>query len=139
MIDPTEAFQTAVRSTLIASPDVVALVQPENIRELPGRPENFPSILFGNQKLEFLGYSGNGWRSGRVSLVLHIWALENAQIARQIGGAVLHALETGPADTEDTMFLDWQRPTLAWMRDPKPELVATHGAMALECVAMWRP
>lgn len=139
MIDPALAFQTAVRSALIASTDVVALVPPENIRAGAVRPERLPSVVLGDARTEYLGCASGSQRLARVFLSLHIWAVEDgADTARQIGVAVHGALEFGPQDTPDMALDEWQEPRVIWLRDPKPELSLTHGVMTLEAVCRWK-
>lgn len=139
MIDPALAFQTAVRATLIASPEVVALVTSENIRAGAVRPDRLPSVVLGDARTEFLGCAAGSQRVARVFLTLHVWAQEDgADTARMIGAALHGALEFGPKDTPELIVDEWQRPTVVWLRDPKPELTLTHGVTALEAVVRWR-
>ncbi len=139
MIDPALAFQTAIRSTLIASPEVVALVTPENIRAGAVRPERLPSVVLGDTRTEYLGRAAGSQRVARVFITLHIWAQEDgADTARMIGAAVYSALEFGPKDTPELIVDEWHAPSTVWLRDPKPELSLTHGAMALEAVVRWK-
>lgn len=139
MLDPALAFQTAVRAALMASPSVMALVLPDNIRASGTRPDRLPSVVLSDAQTEFLGCAAGSQRLARVFLNLHIWALEDgADTARQIGAVVHQALEFGPADTAGIVVDDWQRPRVVWLRDPKPELSLTHGVMTLEAVVRWR-
>lgn len=139
MLDPALAFQTAVRASLVASPSVVALVQPDNIRAGGTRPDRLPSVILADAQTEFLGCAAGSQRLARVFLTLHIWAQEDgADIARQIGVAVYQTLEFGPKGAADITVDDWQHPRLVWLRGPKPELSLTHGVMTLEAVVRWR-
>lgn len=139
MLDPVLAFQTAVRAALVASPDILALVQADQIRAGATRPDRLPSVILSDAKTEFLGCAAGSQRLARVYLMLHVWALEDgADTARQIGAAVYQALQFGPADTVEISVDDWQQPRVVWLRDPKPELSLTHGVMTLEAVVRWR-
>lgn len=139
MIDPVLAFQTALRSTLTASPALAALVPAEHIRAGATRPERLPAIVFGNARTEFLGCASGSQRVARVFLTLHIWAAEDGQnTANQIGAAAFAALEFGPKDATEIVVDEWARPSIAWVRDPQPSLSLTHGAMTLEAVVRWR-
>jgi len=139
MLDPALAFQTAVRAALVASPAVVALVNPDLIRAGSTRPDRLPSVILADAQTEFLGCAAGSQRLARVTLTLHVWAQEDgADTARQIGAAVYQALEFGPADAAGIALDEWQRPRLVWLRDPKPELTLTHGVMTLEAVVRWR-
>ncbi|WP_420002912.1 DUF3168 domain-containing protein [Arenibacterium sp. LLYu02] len=139
MLDPTLALQNAIRSDLIADADLAALVPADHIRATPVRPDRLPSVLFGEPRAEFLGRASGSQRIARVFLTLHIWAPEEGQdLARQIGAIVGQRLEFGPTDTAELAVDEWHRPSVVWLRDPKPELTLTHGAMALEAVVRWR-
>lgn len=139
MLDPALAFQIAVRTALVASPDILALVPADHIRAGSTRPDRLPSVILADAKTEFLGCAAGSQRLARVYLILHVWAQEDgADTARQIGAAVYQALQFGPADTAEISVDDWQQPRVIWLRDPKPELSLTHGVMTLEAVVRWR-
>lgn len=139
MFDPVTGFQSAIRTTLLASPSVAALLPSDHIRTAPVRPDRLPSVLFGEPRCEFLGCGSGSQRLARVYLTLHVWAQEDGQdTAQKISAAVYGALEFGPADTPELSIDEWHRPSVVWLRDPKPELTLTHGAMALEAVVRWR-
>ena len=139
MLDPALAFQTAVRAALVASPAVVSLVSPDLIRAGATRPDRLPSVILADAQTEYLGVAAGSQRLARVTLTLHIWAQEDgADTARQIGAAVYHALEFGPADAAGIVVDEWHRPRMVWLRDPKPELTLTRGVMTLEAIVRWR-
>lgn len=139
MIDPALAFQTALRSTLIASPAVGALIPADHIRAGATRPERLPAIIFTNARTEFLGCAAGSQRLARIFLTLHIWAAEDGQdTASRIGAAVFAALEFGPNNSPEIILDAWEHPVIAWVRDPQPSLSLTHGAMALEAVVRWK-
>ena len=139
MLDPVLGFQTAIRQSLLASPDVAALVEAKNIRAGGGRPDKLPSVLFSNAQTEYLGRAAGSQRMARVFLTLHVWAQEDgADTARQIGAAVFEALEFGPQANGEIFVDEWHTPTVVWVRDPHPNLTLTHGAMSLEAVVRWK-
>lgn len=139
MIDPSLAFQTAIRASLVASSAVVTLVPSNHIRAGATRPERLPSIILSDPQAEFLGCAAGSQRLARVTLTLHVWAQEDgADTARQIGAAVYEAIEFGPQDTNEIQLDEWHRPRLVWLRDPQPNLANTHGVMTLEAVVRWR-
>lgn len=138
MLDPVLGFQTAIRQTLLASPDMTALVAPKNVRAGGGRPDNLPSVLFSNARTEYLGRAAGSQRVARVFLTLHIWAQEDgADTARIIGAAVFDALEFGPKANGEIFVDEWHKSNVVWVRDPQPNLTLTHGAMNLEAVIRW--
>ncbi|ATG46378.1 hypothetical protein CEW89_01625 [Celeribacter ethanolicus] len=139
MLDPVLGLQTAIRQTLIAAPDLTALVDAKNIRAGGGRPDNLPSVLFSNAQTEYLGRTAGSQRAARVFLTTHIWAQEDgADTARQIGAAVFDALEFGPNANGEIFVDEWHKPSVVWGRDPQPNLTLTHGAMSLEAVIRWK-
>ena len=139
MIDPSLAFQTTLRASLVASLAVLEHVRPDNIRAGATRPERTPAIILSDARIEFLGCASGSQRLARVTLNAHIWATEDgADTARQIGAAVYSALEFGPRDTTEISVDEWAHPSLVWLRDPQPERAFTHGVMAFEAVVRWR-
>lgn len=139
MIDPSLAFQTAIRETLIAAPAVFALVTAEHVRAGAIRPDRMPAIVLADARTEYLGAAAGSQRLARVTLTLHVWAQEDgADTARQIGAAVQQAIEFGPRDTAGIVVDEWHPPAVAWVRDPQPEISNTHGVMTLEAVVRWR-
>ncbi|RGP37970.1 DUF3168 domain-containing protein [Pseudotabrizicola alkalilacus] len=138
MFEPSLALQTAIRSALIASPAVTALVPADRIRAGSSRPDYFPTIVLAAGQTLFLGRASGSQLCARVILDLHVWALEDgADTARQIGGAVMQTL-IDPPQAEAFGIDQWDKPSVQWMRDPKPELTACHGVMQLSGVVRWR-
>ncbi len=137
MIEPTLALQTAIRSALIASPAVSALVPADHIRSGSTRPDKLPSIIMANGQTHFLGHASGSQYSARVFLDLHIWALEDgADTARTIGFAVCNVLKEAPT-TADFDIDEFSLPAVRWMRDPDPEKAYSHGVITIEAVMRW--
>lgn len=90
MIEPSLALQTAIRARLIASPHVMELVDPSNIRDGDTRPKAFPSIILGNAQVETAGHYGS-YRNVTVSLDLHIWD-ETLEATKTLGALMNKAL-----------------------------------------------
>ena len=90
MTEPSLALQTAIRARLIASPHVMELVDPPNIRDGDTRPEAFPSIILGNAQVETAGHYGS-YRNVTVYLDLHIWT-ETLEGAKNLGALTNKAL-----------------------------------------------
>ncbi|WP_108460226.1 DUF3168 domain-containing protein [Devosia naphthalenivorans] len=92
MTEPSLALQAAIRARLIASPHVMELVEPREIRDGDTRPDAFPSIILGAGQVVIAGHYTN-YRNVTAYLDLHIWAegdgLENT---KTIGGAVWNAI-----------------------------------------------
>jgi hypothetical protein len=138
MIEPSIAFQTALRAALIAAPAVTALVPVAQIRAGSTRPAELPCIVLGSPQTQNLGRTSGGSYLTRVVLDLHVWAIEDgADMARQIGGAVVLALWDAPH--ADEVGIDaFERPSFTYLRDPDPALAYCHGVGTVEGVIRWR-
>ncbi|SLN62264.1 hypothetical protein PEL8287_03393 [Roseovarius litorisediminis] len=137
MVEPSIALKTAVRAALIVAPDVIALVDIDNIRAGSTRPDKLPSVIMAHAQTQHLGRASGGQYLTRVFLDLHIWAIEDgAEAAQAIGHAVSVALWDAPAPV-DCSVDDYQRPSFQWMRDPQPELAYTHGVATVEAAIRW--
>jgi hypothetical protein len=139
MIEPSVAFQTAVRQHLIADTTVTALVQPANVRAGSTRPDKQPCIILAGASTQYLGRAAGDQHMARVSLDLHIWAIEDgADTAKAIGFAVCRSI-AAMLDEQDGFAIDeLDQPRMIWLRDPQPELAYTHGVLDLEAVIRWR-
>lgn len=139
MIEPSLALQTALRTQLITSPNVTAIVQANNIRSGSTRPDKSPCIILANGQTQYLGKGSSNQHLARVSLDLHVWAIEDgADTAKAIGYAVSRAV-LGLADWQEGFEIDsLDQPRMIWLRDPQPELAYTHGIHEIEAVLRWR-
>jgi hypothetical protein len=139
MIEPSLALQTALRSTLINDPAVTALVQPDHIRAGSTRPDKFPCVILAGGTTEYLGKASGNQHVARISIDVHIWAIEDgADTAKAIGFAVAQAL-LSMADQQTGFEIDnLDQPRMVWMRDPQPELSYTHGVIDVEAVIRWQ-
>lgn len=138
MLEPTLAFQTAVRAALITAPEVLALVPADNIRAGSTRPDKMPTVIIGDGRVTYAGRASGSQLVARVALTLNIWAVEDgADTAKAIGHAVCTALTDAPA-TEGFDVDEFAMPSLIWMRDPQPERSYCHGVLNLEAVLRWR-
>ncbi|QNQ63105.1 DUF3168 domain-containing protein [Brucella sp. 6810] len=138
MLEPTLALQTAVRTALINTPDLTALVEPRNIRSGSTRPDNLPCLILSGIASEHLGYAAGLQQVARVLLDLHIWALDDGiDTAWQIGFAACNCLFDAPP-TDGFAIDEWHRPAVRWMRDPDPEKSLCHGVVSLEAIIRWR-
>lgn len=103
MTEPSLALQTAIRSRLLHTPEIIGLVEPPNIRDGDTRPSAFPSIILGDAQVVTAGHYGS-YRNVTVYLDLHIWG-ENLEAAKTVGAlvskALFPALETPGFDMTD--------------------------------------
>lgn len=137
MIEPTLALQTAIRTALVTSPAVVAIVPADQIRAGSTRPDNIPAIIMSGGQTVFLGNAAGSQYVARVFLDLHIWALEDGvETAKAIGFAVCNALKAAPA-AAGFAFEEFSLPAVRWMRDPNPNQAYTHGILTVEAVMRW--
>lgn len=138
MTDPIIKFQTAIRLQLLDTGPVTDLVEPVHIRSGPTRPDRFPSIILASPQSINLGRDASGAFLTKVSIDLHIWAIEDgAELAQVIGGRVATALWDDPlCHTSDVS--DYERPSFRFMRDPDPERSYRHGVATVTGVVRWR-
>lgn len=94
MTEPSLALQTAIRARLIASPEVMALVDPANVRDGDTRPSAFPSIILGAAQIVVAGHYRT-YRNVNCYLDLHIWG-ETLEATKIVGAAVSKALFGAP-------------------------------------------
>lgn len=139
MLEPSLDFQTALRSALIASSAVTALVPVQHIRSGSTRPDRTPCIILANPSTEFLGRAAGSQMLARVSIDLHIWATEDgADTAKLISFAASLAI-LGMTDEQDGFWIDdLDQPATIFLRDPQPEISFTHGVLSVEAVIRWR-
>lgn len=138
MIEPSVAFQTAVRQHLIADATVTALVQPDRIRAGSTRPDKMPCVILADASTQYLGRAAGDQHMARVSLDLHIWAIEDgADTAKAIGFAVCRSI-VAMSDQQGSFEIDeLDQPRMIWLRDPQPELAFAHGILDIEAVIRW--
>ncbi len=129
MTEPSLALQTAIRARLLASPYVMELVEPPNIRDGDTRPSAFPSIIMGGAQVEVNGHYRQ-YRNVTVFLDLHIWG-ENLEAAKIVGAAVNKALFSAP-DVPGFHLTDGLRTERSiYMTDPSG---SGHGVVSLRAL-----
>ena len=145
MVDPAEILQKTIRSTLIDSPDVLALLAPDHIRSGSTVPANFPCVIMAAPQTVNLGRAAAGLYATRVYIDLHIWAQEHgAGTAQQIGAVLTHVLwdcpeaRIGPFENNPAIA-EYERPSFKYMRDPDPDKSYSHGVGTVEAAILWRP
>lgn len=136
MFEPTLALQTAIRSALLSSPDVMALVPADNIRAASTRPDNTPAIIMSDGATMNGGHDYASQRTAMVFLDIHIWHFgDDAQdAAKTIAGAATAALD------KPLLFegcdCDHLRVTASrFPRDPDPAY--GHGILSVEALVRW--
>lgn len=133
MTEPSLALQTAIRSRLVATPAVTALVQAARIVDGPTRPEHFPSIILGEGQTVQAGRAYS-WRNIWVYLTIHVWALESGTeavrtITNEIDRAFLFPLTVPGFQLIDGNF---RVADTRFMRDPTG--LNGHGVMSVQAL-----
>ena len=131
VVEPSLALQTAIRARLIASPHIMELVEPPNIRDGDTRPEAMPSIIIGAGQVETEGHYNN-YRNVTCFLDLHIWTEGEAlDHVKAIGWAVHNAIgrEIDVPGFDLTDGIRVERAT--YMRDPSK---CAHGVLSLRAL-----
>lgn len=132
MTEPSLAVQTAIRTRLVATAAVVALVSADAIFDRSTRPEVFPCVVIGDGQTvnEGVTYSR---RHIRVFADLHLW-VETASLAdvKGLAGAVSKALRGGAHVTEGFICLDLFVSGTRFLRDPGG--VLAHAVVAVEAL-----
>lgn len=121
MTDASLAVQGAVRSALISSPALTALVPAKNVRDRHSKPSDFPLVVVGDGQTvrEDTTYSR---RTVRVYSDIHIWTKDDSLAAncKPIAGAVVAALKDIPAISGYSV-VDHTYSGTRYLRDPSGE------------------
>jgi hypothetical protein len=135
MIEPTLAIQTAIRTRLINTPAVVALVPADHVRAGSTQPDKTPAIIMSDGTTELHGHDYTAQRGAWVNLDVHIWTLDDGpDAAKHIAFAVQSALDK--TMSIEGGFVDQFRVVRsAFPRDPNP--VYGHGVLSIEALVRW--
>lgn len=135
MIEPTLALQTAIRTALVNTPDVVALVPADHIRAGSTRPDKTPCIIMTDGNTALHGHDYTAQRTAWVYLDLHIWTLDAGQDAvKDIAGTVTAALDK-PLDFK---WCDCDHLCVTGSRFPRdPDPAYGHGVLSVEALIRW--
>ncbi|TAI63455.1 DUF3168 domain-containing protein [Bradyrhizobium sp. Leo170] len=116
--DPSLELQKAIRSRLIASAELMALVPPDNVLDATGRPERMPCVLIGEGQSVLRRFDATSYAT------LHVWFQEPGLVqCKQAASAIVEALRVD-AQISGVLHLDgWTCHDLAitqtrFMRDP---------------------
>lgn len=135
MIEPTLALQTAIRTALVNTPDVVALVPADHIRAGSTRPEKTPCIIMSDGNTSLHGHDYTAQRTAWVYLDLHIWTLDAGQDAvKKIAGTVTATLDKS-LDFEGCDCDHFRVTASRFPRDPDPAY--GHGVLSVEALIRW--
>lgn len=132
-LEPSYALQRLIRSRLVASADVVALVDPSAVLDRNDRPETLPAATVVIGEGMTLPGSLIDRSDFEVVLDLHIWAVEaGLATSKTIAHAVRAALVTGPWDVEDYAVADLRITSSRFIRDPSGKY--SHAIISIEAL-----
>lgn len=135
MIEPTLALQTAIRTALVNTPDVIALVPADHIRSGSTRPDKTPAIIMSDGNTTLHGHDYAAQRTAWVYMDLHVWTLDAGQdAAKEIAGTVTAALDR-PLNFEGCDCDHFRVTASRFPRDPDPRY--GHGVLSVEALIRW--
>lgn len=129
-------LQKALRTRLIGTPAIVALVPAANIVDRHQLPVLDPSIVLGEDQEVDPEVQTVGRHYVRVFSTLHVWKREPGFAGvKQIAGAVRRAIETThhvPLDSADYQAADCRIEEVRFLRDPDGE--TSHGIVTIDTI-----
>lgn len=131
------AVQIAIRSRLVTTAGVLALVPAENILDRNERPVPFPSIILGEDQTVDTGDSIQRDRV-RIFSTLHVWKREESTVgAKAIAWAIRTAIHAGRLDLGSGFeCIDYRVSGQRFMRDPDGK--TSHGVVTIETLVRER-
>ncbi|RQH14933.1 DUF3168 domain-containing protein [Bradyrhizobium sp. RP6] len=116
--DPSLTLQKAIRQRLIASPELMALVQAEHILDANGRPEIMPAVYIGEGQTIFRRWDAT------THATLHVWFAEPGLVqCKEAVSAIVAALRIdaqaeGVLQIDGFTVHDMQATQTRYLRDP---------------------
>jgi hypothetical protein len=131
MSDPAYAVQKALRSRLIGTAAVTALVPANSVLDINQRPAPDPSIILGEDQVVDPGQS-IARDIVRVHSTLHVWKKENGLSGvKAIAAAAWAAIKTGRLTLDAGLqCVDCRVTDTRFLRDPDGE--TSHGVVNVE-------
>lgn len=130
-VEPTLAIQKALRSRLIASPAVTALVPVGNVALDARRPEAMPCIVIGPANVSF----GDNFDQffDEVFCDIHLWSNESGiSSLKPIAAAIRGAVESGQWIVEGHNAIRVTMANARYLRDP--DGIHVHGVLSIEAI-----
>lgn len=98
--DPSLDLQKAIRSRLLASADLMALIPADNVMDVTGRPERMPAAIIGEGQTVYRRFDAT------VHTTLHVWFQEPGLAqSKTAAGAIVLALRVD-AQRDGALALD---------------------------------
>jgi hypothetical protein len=98
--DPSLALQQAIRSRLIASAELTALVPPDNVLDATGRPEVVPCVNIGEGQTEFRRFNSTAYST------LHVWFQEPGLVGCKAAVSAIAEVLRIDAQIDGVLHLD---------------------------------
>ena len=130
--DPSLALQKAIRARLIASPELMALVQAEHVQDANGRPEIMPAVYIGEGQNIFRRWDATSYAT------LHVWFQEPGLVqCKEAVSAIVAALRIdaqadGVLPIDGFTVHDMQATQTRYMRDPHGSF--SHGVVIVAAI-----
>ncbi|WP_426609492.1 DUF3168 domain-containing protein [Bradyrhizobium sp. McL0616] len=130
--DPSLALQKASRLRLIASPELMALVQADHVMDANGRPEIMPAVYIGEGSTTFRRWDATTYAT------LHVWFAEPglAQCKEAVSAIVaalrIDAQANGVLPIDGFTVYDMQATQTRYLRDPHGSF--SHGVVTVAAI-----
>lgn len=132
LFDPSLVLQEAIRLRLIASPELMALVQADHVMDANGRPEIMPAVYLGEGQTLFRRWDATTYAT------LHVWFAEPGLVqCKEAVSAVVAALRID-AQTDGVLRIDgftvhdMQATQTRYLRDPHGPF--SHGVVTVAAI-----
>ncbi|WP_439374941.1 DUF3168 domain-containing protein [Bradyrhizobium sp. DASA03120] len=130
--DPSLSLQKAIRERLIASPELMALVQADHVIDANGRPEITPAVYIGEGQSVLRRFDATTYAT------LHVWFAEPGLVqCKEAVSAVVTALRIdaqadGVLPIDGFTVLDMQATQTRYLRDPQGPY--SHGIVTVAAI-----
>jgi len=132
-MEPSLELQKAIRTRLVASSALVALVPVANIVDKNGLPAVFPCVLIGEGQTTGAGDIAR--RRHTAFLDLHVWAKETGLVtSKQIVGTIRTALADSVWSIPGLQVADLHIGSSRFLRDPGG--LYSHAVVSLEALVL---
>lgn len=130
--DPSLALQKAIRSRLIASPELMALIQADHVLDANGRPEIMPAIYVGEAQTIFRRWDATSHAT------LHVWFAEpglvqcKEAVSTIVAALRIDAQADGVLPIDGFTVHDMQATQTRYLRDPHGPF--SHGVVTVAAI-----
>lgn len=130
--DPSAALQKAIRARLIASLELMALVQADHVMDANGRPEIMPAVYIGEGQTIFRRWDATSHAT------LHVWFAEpglvqcKEAVSAIVGALRIDAQGDGVLPIDGFTVHDMQATQTRYLRDPHGSF--SHGVVTVAAI-----